>query len=66
MKTLIASACGLRLSKITCRADRIILELSPSQFPVLCPRCQQPVMKIHSRYERTLADLPWESIDETE
>nr|WP_278562951.1 transposase family protein [Fischerella thermalis] len=26
---------------------------------VNCPVCNQPIHKIHSRYERKLADLPW-------
>jgi len=24
-----------------------------------CPRCQTPSARVHSRYTRTLADLPW-------
>jgi transposase len=26
---------------------------------VRCPVCGEPTDRVHSRYERTLADLPW-------
>ena len=29
---------------------------------VLCPDCQQPTRRIHSRYTRTFADLPWQGV----
>jgi transposase len=30
--------------------------------PALCPFCSVPSRRIHSRYVRNLADLPWQGI----
>ena len=37
----------------------IKLMLFSTQALVKCPTCSKPTHRIHSRYERTLADLPW-------
>lgn len=37
----------------------IILTLSSCQQTPACPTCQTPAHRVHSHYERTLADLPW-------
>ena len=37
---------------------RLTLNLSSTQTQAVCPICGQPSHRIHSRYERTLADLP--------
>ncbi|MGC1525105.1 MAG: ISL3 family transposase [Phormidesmis sp.] len=34
------------------------MHLSSTQSVVPCPICSQPTQRVHSRYERTLADLP--------
>lgn len=39
--------------------SRIGLIISSVQTVVKCPVCDQPTQRIHSRYERKLADLPW-------
>ena len=33
--------------------------LSSKQASPVCPSCQTPAYRVHSHYERTLADLPW-------
>ncbi|MEH2466928.1 MAG: transposase family protein [Nostoc sp.] len=38
---------------------QINLIVSAISRVVNCPVCNQPTHKIHSRYERLLADLPW-------
>ena len=40
----------------------IILRFRTAQAQVRCPSCQRVATSIHSRYERTLADLPWAGI----
>jgi transposase len=30
-----------------------------NQTTTFCPLCSQPTSRVHSRYERCLADLPW-------
>ena len=38
---------------------RLILNLTSTQTQAACPICGQPSHRVHSRYERTLADLPY-------
>ena len=38
---------------------QITLLVQSTQTCVPCPDCATPAHRIHSRYERTLADLPW-------
>jgi transposase len=59
MKTLLASAQILKLEKIVQQSDAITLVMSSRQSTVACPSCQRITGKVHSRYERTIADLPW-------
>ena len=40
-------------------AAQITLQVCSTQTSVPCPLCATPARRIHSRYERTLADLPW-------
>jgi transposase len=58
---LLPDATTLRLE--ACHVDdtagQITLLVISTQTLVPCPRCAMPARRIHSRYERTLADLPW-------
>jgi transposase len=62
MKTLLAGVQILKLEKIVQQSDGITLIMSSKQTTVACPSCQRGTGKVHSRYERTIGDLPWESI----
>ena len=37
----------------------ITLQLRSQQTSLSCPHCQVPTERVHSHYQRTLADLPW-------
>jgi transposase len=58
---LLPDSSNLRLEN--CQLDKIktkiYLIVSAISRVVNCPVCNQPTHKIHSRYERLLADLPW-------
>jgi len=62
MKTLLAGAQILKLEKIVQVSGAITLFVSSAQAIVNCPSCQTVTSKVHSRYERAAADLPWEGI----
>jgi transposase len=62
MKTLLANASTLRLEKIVPQSNLITVVIKTSQSAALCPKCQHPSTKVHSRYQRQIADLPWEGI----
>ncbi|MGG6262992.1 ISL3 family transposase [Leptolyngbya sp. AN03gr2] len=38
---------------------QVQIELCSTQAFALCPVCQQQAVRVHSRYQRTLGDLPW-------
>ncbi|MEH1986395.1 MULTISPECIES: ISL3 family transposase [unclassified Nostoc] len=58
---LLPDSSNLRLEN--CQLDKIKTQInlivSAISRVVNCPVCNQPTQKIHSRYERLLADLPW-------
>lgn len=37
----------------------ITLQLRSQQTSLSCPRCEASTDRVHSHYQRTLADLPW-------
>ena len=58
---MLPDATTLRLE--ACEVDdttaQITLRVCSMQTRVPCPLCTTPAQRIHSHYERTLADLPW-------
>ena len=58
---LLPDATTLRLAAchVDTTAAQITLLVRSTQARVPCPLCAIPARRIHSRYERTLADLPW-------
>lgn len=48
----------LQFNSVSIQEKTVFFHVSSTQFQVLCPHCQQVSEKIHSRYTRTLADLP--------
>jgi transposase len=59
---LLPDATVVRIDSFDGDADRIILTLTMVTATVFCPQCRQPASKVHSRYVRTLADLPWAAL----
>ena len=60
--TLIPSSAGVELVCIRPKAGVIHLELRACQVIAVCPSCGSRSTRVHSRYWRTIADLPWEGI----
>src|SRR5262249_32565011 len=40
-------------------AAQLTVSLTSTQPRGYCPRCRRPTRRIHSHYQRTVADLPW-------
>lgn len=59
MKTLLAAPELLRLEKISLRAGTITFVAHTVRPESYCPGCQMKTTKVHSRYVRQVADLPW-------
>ena len=59
---LIPSSAGVELICLRPKAGLIHVELRACQAVSFCPSCGSRSSRVHSRYWRTLADLPWEGI----
>lgn len=56
---LLPAVPGLQLETYSAEADGITLMMQTSHLTAACPLCHQASNRIHSHYERTIADLPW-------
>lgn len=57
--TLLPKAPGLRLRNIAIDAKTVSLSVTSTYPSVACPLCGQKTTRLHSHYQRTVADLPW-------
>jgi len=57
--TLVPDPACLAVDSIRCSDQSIQLLVHVSQSAAACPLCGQPASRVHSRYVRTLTDLPW-------
>ena len=49
------------LNLVRFEGARILLEMTTVDAAAACPECGRRSARVHSRYRRTLADLPWQS-----
>lgn len=50
----------LVVQQISPQPDRVVIIAWPRSGSARCPHCHQPSRRVHSRYRRQLADLPWQ------
>ena len=50
---------GLHLAAMTVTEEGVTLQLFAARRTAACPSCRQRSRRVHSRYDRTIADLPW-------
>ena len=50
---------GLSVEEMIFYSQAIVLVITPTSRSAPCPRCSHASDRIHSRYYRTLRDLPW-------
>lgn len=58
LQCLLPGASLIRLEHYELEHDRLTLNVSSTQISALCPLCLTVTHRVHSRYERKLADLP--------
>ena len=51
---------GLVVDQVWPVSDTVIIQATSRQASPCCPTCAHPSHRLHSRYQRTLADLPWQ------
>jgi transposase len=62
MKTILAAPDLLKIEKISFCSNEVRLVVKTRLLKATCPSCGWQSDKAHSRYQRHLADLPWEGI----
>ncbi|MGI4758464.1 MAG: transposase family protein [Janthinobacterium lividum] len=60
--TLIPNSAEVELMCLRQRAGAIEVELRTRRRTASCPHCGTDSARIHSRYRRKLADLPWAGV----
>jgi transposase len=64
-RTVLPAPKLLNLIGVRADANAIILAARTSSCVARCPVCAKQSFRVHSRYTRTLADLPWQGIPVT-
>jgi transposase len=57
---LVPSEAELVVEAIIATGARVTIRVACHRRRVPCPRCGRDAKRVHSRYTRTLADLPWQ------
>ncbi|MEJ7816493.1 MAG: transposase family protein [Rubrobacter sp.] len=69
MRTVIAThellPKGLQLESLAIETGRVSISVSSGSRRCVCPLCGRDSSRIHSRYSRTVSDLPWHGISVT-
>jgi transposase len=60
--TLIPNAAEVKLVCLRSKAGAIEVELRACRLSSLCPICGSKTTRVHSWYQRTIADLLWEEV----
>src|SRR5215210_4623488 len=57
--TLLPKVPGLKLEEVSIDAEEVSISVESTYPSAACPVCAQKTARLHSRYLRILADLPW-------
>lgn len=60
--TLLPTGDGLCVEHVSACADRIVIHLVTVAASARCSLCGHPSERVHSHYQRTLSDLPWNRV----
>ena len=60
LRPLLPDHRSLALEQVRLVGDSITISVSSTSSSSQCPQCYQSSERVHSHYERTLADLPWQ------
>lgn len=62
VSTLVPNPRILEIEGFISDRDSITIKMRSTQSVAACPRCDHSSRRIHSRYVRHLADLPWAGV----
>ena len=61
-KTLVPDAAALHLEELYTEDEIIVLVARAASTTTCCPVCDHVSSRVHSRYRRRVADLPWQGL----
>lgn len=61
LQALLPDPTRLTLESLTVHGNDVVFTVKTIGATVVCPLCGATCQRIHSRYQRTLADLPWQA-----
>lgn len=59
---LLVDSQALALESLTSIDTQVVLVVKTIKSVVSCPCCYQASSRVHSHYQRTVADLPWQGV----
>ena len=59
---LVPDPACLHLLRLEAKGQTILMEVATRATEARCPLCQRPSERVHSRYRRWVADLPWANL----
>jgi transposase len=59
---VLADPKALQLEILVPSPTQIVLVVHTRRLSARCPRCSHPSWRVHSRYVRAVADLPWQGV----
>lgn len=59
LPSLVPDPSCLHLMGLEAEAKMITISVTTTATEAVCPLCQRPAVRVHSRYLRRVADLPW-------
>src|SRR5579885_877759 len=59
---LVPDPASLHLLSLEAKGQMILMEVVTRAPEACCPLCQRPSERVHSRYRRRVADLPWANL----
>lgn len=59
---LVPGPAYLHLLRLEAKGQAIVMEVVTRATEARCPLCQRPSERVHSRYRRWVADLPWATL----
>ena len=62
LRPLLPDHRSLACEEVRLIGDSVAIFISSTLPTSRCPQCCQPSGRVHSRYERELADLPWQGL----
>jgi len=58
----LADSQALNEDRLTTSDTQVVLVVKTIQSTASCPCCHQPTSRVHSHYQRLVADLPWQGV----